>query len=724
DEDIIDDYDSCEELFTKHFSGEPLANQKTKPKPSHLNKPSNAISHKNTSCLEKCTNPSKRFILPSGPDDKVDTPLFDNIGNDSTPWAQRFQPLNLDELAVHKKKVSDVRGWLEASFMGSDRSRLLVLRGPAGSGKTTTVSLLSRALNFDILEWKNPLVSQSPSGRSVSVSSRFDEFLGRCHDFTGLDLSEDRAASQAGTGIDPHLRPRRIVLIEEFPTLSNTWSSSLAAFRLALHRYLAMAASMSKYHSRGPNHTGVPPIVVIISEALLNFSSETLTVNRLLGPEVCNHPRTTIIDFNSIAPTIMHKALQVVLEKQSHHSRNFRLPRAAMLHSISQIGDIRSAITSLEFLCRRSEGIGELIKGASRASKRPRDSRALTPMEKETLKLVTHREASLGIFHAVGKIIYNKREDKDIAADVDSLASAPHYFSRYDRLKVPQVSVNELVDATGTDIETFVCALHENYVPSCNGPSFTECLDGCIEALSDSDVLSYNRDWARGSWAGTRSGANRANAGTDVMRQQDISYQVATRGLLFSLPYPVKRQVKCDGRANEAHKLSFPASVRLSYGKEEVEGLLGLWLKNMLHQSAQATSGPLEGLHKTGIRNTGNCNSAHPPTMNMISRSDMLLYQLPYIARMPQNKKHLPELRKLVELHGIIPENEARDDQVEFPHHSHPIAASRASGGVSSILTLRDTTSHEGYNTLQPPLSSTYEMEEESLLLSDDDIVD
>ena len=37
---------------------------------------------------------------------------------DSRPWADRFVPTNLDELAVHKKKVLDVRGWLEAVMGG------------------------------------------------------------------------------------------------------------------------------------------------------------------------------------------------------------------------------------------------------------------------------------------------------------------------------------------------------------------------------------------------------------------------------------------------------------------------------------------------------------------------------------------------------------------------------------------------------------------------------
>ena len=39
---------------------------------------------------------------------------------DLRPWAERHGPDNLGELMVHKKKVSDVRCWLENAFRGHD----------------------------------------------------------------------------------------------------------------------------------------------------------------------------------------------------------------------------------------------------------------------------------------------------------------------------------------------------------------------------------------------------------------------------------------------------------------------------------------------------------------------------------------------------------------------------------------------------------------------------
>ena len=43
------------------------------------------------------------------------------VAVDTRPWAERFEPRSLEELAVHKKKVSDVRSWLENVLQGRDR---------------------------------------------------------------------------------------------------------------------------------------------------------------------------------------------------------------------------------------------------------------------------------------------------------------------------------------------------------------------------------------------------------------------------------------------------------------------------------------------------------------------------------------------------------------------------------------------------------------------------
>lgn len=48
-------------------------------------------------------------------------------------WALKHAPIGEEELAVHKKKVADVKGWLQQQVVPGDqmrnRNRLLILTG-------------------------------------------------------------------------------------------------------------------------------------------------------------------------------------------------------------------------------------------------------------------------------------------------------------------------------------------------------------------------------------------------------------------------------------------------------------------------------------------------------------------------------------------------------------------------------------------------------------------
>lgn len=570
---------------------------------------------------------------------------------------------------------------------------MLVLRGPAGSGKTTTVSLLSKVLGFDVVEWRNPSVTEFSAQDYVSVGSQFDEFLGRGDNFGGLEL--DDAPGNRDASLPSQ---QRILLVEEFPTILSRNSSGLAAFRLSLQRYLAAATP-------GLNSAGGivnPPVIIVISETLLSSASSILdnfTSHRLLGPDIYNHPNTTIIDYNSIAPTIMQKALSLVLEKEARYSQNVRIPGPAFLENISKIGDIRSAISSLEFLCRKYEDSGAWGGTLNKKGKRSsRNNTSLTEMEKESLKMVTQREASLGIFHAVGKVVYNKREDASLTTEGTKLPSPPDHLQHHDRRKVSQVCVNELIDETGTDIQTFISALHENYPPSCEGSSFTDHLNGCIDALSDSDMLCMDQRGAQRY--GGKAGFGNFNAGVDMLRQEEISFQVAARGLLFALPHPVRRKLG-PGRGADAYKMNFPTSLRLWTASEEIEGLTDLWMKRLMSPFSMSNMN-LGGIQPGGSNkiwhnaNESDSSDGQAKTITMMSRTDALLSQLPYMARMPRNEVEMKELNK--------------------------VAGFGFTGSQNTVQRRPNLINNS--STGGQPLPSSGDQEEEKLVLSDDDIVD
>lgn len=605
---------------------------------------------------------------------------------------------------------------------------MLVLRGPAGSGKTTTVSLLSKALGFDILEWKNPSASDFNAKGYTSIGSQFDEFLGRGDNFGGLELDGAENTSDIKRSHDSVASQRRIILIEEFPTILSRNSSALAAFRLSLQRYLATTASpdLSKQATRtNPEETTNPPIVIVISETLLGSASsvlDNLTAHRLLGPDIYNHPNTTVLDFNTIAPTFMQKALRLVLEKEARHSRRVQVPGPAFLERISEIGDIRSTISSLEFVCLKGDKAGAWGGSINRKTKKSaRNPVGLTQMEKESLKMVTQREASLGIFHAVGKIVYNKRDDVNSTAESLKPPSPPEHLQHHDRPKASQVCVDGLMDETGTDIQTFISALHENYVPSCECESSIDCLDECIEALSGSDMLCADQRGAQRHRAKAGPGAGNFSAGVDMLRQDEISYQVATRGLLFALPHPVKRKLG-PGRGNDAYKMSFPTSLRLWSASEEIEGLIDLWMKRLLNPFGTPASQP------KGIQNWRNHSASYDTdqyhnsdtlkTMTMMSRNDALLWQLPYLAKLSQSEVESRELRRITGFSDVG----FQSDRLygNDGHLDDPLL------GPNRVL--RSKSPHAKYqsnnSTFGPQLPPSLEDQEEKLILSDDDIVD
>lgn len=634
---------------------------------------------------------------------------------DLRPWAEKHGPNNLEELMVHKKKVSDVRNWLENVLRGQDRKvgisrvsvvvqslivskRLLILKGPSGAGKTATISVLAKAMGVDVSEWKNPVGSDFSSEAYLSMSAHFEDFLGRSGKFNKLalaDINGNVSATPSPTvGAFGENTRERIILIEEFPNTFLSTSSALRSFRSSVLQYLAfntpsMVAFLSK---KQDSNLAVTPVVMIITETLLTTTtaaSDSFTAHRLLGPEILNHPGVSNIEFNPIASTYLTRALDLVVQKEARQSGRRRVPGPAVLKKLGEVGDIRSAIGSLEFLCLQG-GVGDDWGGrvASRAQKRAHASTAPTKMETESLEMITQRESTLGLFHAVGKVVYNKRDDfadSDVASEPPT--QPPRHLLRHVRLRLSQVSADELIDETGTDIATFIAALHENFVLSCVGNSFTDNLNGCIDALSDSDILGSPRGNRFGS-SGDRGNRTFQGATSDTFRQDEICFHVAVRGLLFALPDPVKRRTHPisgeSGVKRDTYRMFYPTSMRLSRQMDEIDGLVGQWTDRL--RASAVSSGKPMGRHGTRFtqllsrREAQHSNVAaehrsHPDEEGPehfreslgCTKSDLIVERLPYITKIKQPNAastFFNGLERITQFHGITPPgNEVLEDE-------------------------------------------------------------
>lgn len=671
------------------------------------------------------TAPSQRFLRPP----RNNSACSDEIG-DQRPWFERFGPVNLDELVVNNKKVADVRRWLQDVLGGRMRQRLLVLKGPAGTGKTATMQLLAKDIGFEILEWRNPGSTLGSTQPTQSAASQFDEFLGRGHNFGQLDFDEDEdsQASVKARGLVTDRREDerpRVILIEEFPNTFMRSGTALTSFRRTVLQYLAnntpsLAASFGHNVAADP----IIPIVMIVSETLLTTTSaaaDSFTAHRLLGPELNGHPSTATIEFRDVAPTFMAKALELVVKKEARVSGRRRTPGPQVLKQLGEIGDIRSAISALEFLCLRGDEADWGSKVAFTKPKKANKEQALTKGEQQSLQLISHREASLGIFHAVGKVVYNKRDEKPFPDGSEEAITEdlPPYMSHLSRPRRSEVPVGTLIDETGTDTSTFISALHENYALSCEGTESTgpassmDYINNCIDYLSDADLLNPTRDNFFGGKGFINTGRDQ---GSHILRQDEMAFEVAVRGLLFSLPCPVKRKSVSSGGGGGPHKMYYPTSIKLWREKEELEGLVDLWANKMLKGEATAASSspnaaqqvggqnPVSGAsmfrknktanigdrpaNRGGMKHTtkteaavvGAAAAAEAPTeeasplvwLGSSARQEMVLERLPYMAHLMRRRRTRlyslgpGDMEKVVAFHGIgAPVDEETEEVAE-----------------------------------------------------------
>ena len=699
---------------------------------------------------------SQKFLVKPRPTMEM------NVEEDTRPWAERFSPSNLDELAVHKKKVTDVRTWLEEVMHGRMRQRLLLLKGAAGTGKTTTVQLLAKALDCEVLEWRNPVGSIASSDGFQSMSAQFEEFMGRGGKFGQLDIFSAGQPVAPKPDVKPLDRRKNLILIEEFPNTFTRSSTALQSFRSTILQYLASNTPPLSMVYNNSSREPITPVVMIISETLLtttSASADSFTAHRLLGPEILQHPGVATIEFNAIAPTILAKALELVVQKESRKSGRRKTPGPLVLKKLGEVGDVRSAIGSLEFLCIRGDRDGDWgAKITFGKTKKANREVAMTRMEEESLELVTRRETSLGIFHAVGKVVYNKRIEAGPSSDVDQdVERLPDFMSNQSRPNRSQVYVDELIDETGTDTPTFIAALHENYILSCDAPptsfdtSSLDHINGCIDALSDSDLLCP-------SWYGTFNstgfggGFGARGTGGDILRQDEISFQVAVRGILFSLPCPVKRKAPAAsglgaGKGGDAYKMFYPTSLKLWRTKEEIESTIDLWVTRLLRGDYLHSGLPMAGASAFARPKAGTVESwktsRHSSTVasrgetakeegfapliaiGTSARKEMLLERLPYMVFIAKggtvsySALGFADMERVTTFHGIgrqsddspdegedtgiIGEGWATDKPVEGKSPRKRGLVVRGSGATSNL-----------------PLQEA----EQKLVLSDDDIED
>ncbi|XP_041979281.1 cell cycle checkpoint protein RAD17 isoform X2 [Aricia agestis] len=350
-------------------------------------------------------------------------------------WMKNFDPIKVEDLAVHNKKVQEVEEWLKSNYQGSNSSMLL-LSGPVGAGKTATIHTLATKYNIKVTEWVTPLDIEYPSDYGdyefkESQSKKFVEFIIKSANFTSL-LDNNSC---------------KLVLVEDFP---NVFMRTPTEFTEVLLQYRQRALS---------------PIIFICSET---HTENKNTAISLFTPTLKEQFNIHHISFNSVSATGLKSALKRAAEVISKkYSSSYNTPTTELIDSVvnSSGGDIRSAILNLHFAC---------LKGSSCSLETSFVEKETKTKSTKRKKNVSSKFMSLGkdqtvsILHGVGRVLNPKVTTSDNGIQV--LSHSPR----------------DVIEQFLTNPISFVNFLEENYLPhfSCMYDA-----DKAASALSDADYL-------------------------------------------------------------------------------------------------------------------------------------------------------------------------------------------------------------------------------------------
>jgi cell cycle checkpoint protein len=376
-------------------------------------------------------------------------------------------PVAAASLIMSAVTVNKLRKWLRTALSDNPAkdSRLLVLSGPPGTGKSTAVRVIASELDCELSEWHAPLPAESSSSTTQALLDSIQGF------FVGLRYPSLLAA--AGSSASASAR-RRVLVIDDLPlSLSSDTRSS---FSSAAAKTTELAESLASAAKSSPH-----PTVIILSDS----SKARYRAAQVLGMSLLESPFVHAINVKPATDNAMTRVIEFIT---SQEHRQLSAESLSALVQSSQ-GDIRAALNALQLHSLAPSELGflplsrklspsPLTPSASmpsialrpRGQKPPKNAkrsrRAPAVLPRAAIEPVggIGSDATLDTFHAVSKVLNNKRE-----ADGSS---------KYD----PE----QVLSDSRAEPTAFVSFLHQNYQSFFS--SSNDASDA-LEILSDAEAM-------------------------------------------------------------------------------------------------------------------------------------------------------------------------------------------------------------------------------------------
>lgn len=302
-------------------------------------------------------------------------------------WLTEFQPETVADLAVHPKKIEDLRNWLKTCSLKSS-NRILLISGPTGCAKSTTFKLLARENDFKVVEWINSIDNDFDLPQENSYGN-FNIYRNQVDEFEKFLLKSSNYGSLFAS------KQKKILLVKDFPNVFLRKKDDFARIMLRF------------------NEDGNCPLVFILTET----SSRALDISfHLFTEQLRMELKTDSISFNAISATLMKRGIKRIFQMVESKDGGVKSQTAeSVVESIidNSAGDIRNAILNLSVASQDSEFkiVANEKKGSKAKKKSSKSEKSATAA---TSGNSFGKNEILSVMHGIGRVMYPKMEEDKV----------------------------------------------------------------------------------------------------------------------------------------------------------------------------------------------------------------------------------------------------------------------------------------------------------------------